>query len=151
MTIDPNEQLLRRVNRHTIILVVILCCILGFAGSAFLLHLKASVLSLRLSWMGEDLKVYSPKDGPFVVTHLFQPWSGTQECSVATLPVPVTIIDSRGHYFSREELHALTWIGASGRTNSPPPVGRHVKAFYWVPKETDRTSTDNTLSRKDPR
>ena len=134
---DPKEVIVRRLNRHTIILALVVCCILAVGGVSFLRRIDDGMHTLRLSWMNGGLKVYSSKDGPFVVTHLFQPWSGSRESSVAQLLEPVTIIDSRGHYFTLAEIQALTWVGASGSTNAPPAVGTDLKAFYWIPRETE--------------
>jgi hypothetical protein len=148
---DPKQETVRRLNRHSIILALLVCCIVGIAGAIFLRTMPDRMYALRLSWMDDGLKVYSAKDGPFVVTHLFQPWSGSRESSVARLPEPVTIIDSRGHYFTRAEIQALTWVGASGRTNSPPAAGTVVKAFYWIPRETEPSSEHDRFRKKESR
>ncbi|MFO1488422.1 MAG: hypothetical protein U1F65_08085 [Verrucomicrobiota bacterium] len=92
---------------------------------------------LKATWRGESLKIYSAKDGPWVVTHLVKMRDGTNEYAVAQLPSPVTIIDSRGEYFSTGVIQSLTWITRSGSTSAPPVVGHPMKAFYFVPEQTE--------------
>jgi len=148
---DPTKAMRRRLNRHTIGLVLVACCIVAVAGVSLLHRVHEDIAALQLSWMGDRLKVYSSKDGPFVVTHLFQPWSGSRESSVALLPEPVTIIDSRGHQFSHADIQSLTWVGTSGKTAPPPLVGTDLKAFYWVPQETDRISDHDIFRNRELR
>lgn len=148
---DSKEPMPYRLNKRTIILAFVVCCIVAGAGARFLHTVHESTSALRLSWTDHGLKVYSAKDGPFVLTHLFQPWSGSRESSVAQLPEPVTIIDSRGHYFTHAEIQALAWIGASGCTNSPPSAGTDLKAFYLVPRATDPTSEHDIFMKKELR
>jgi hypothetical protein len=148
---DANKAIVRRMNRHTVILVALLCGVAIGIGVLFARRMHEDISSLKLSWMNDGLKAYSSSDGPFVITHLFHPWSGSRESSVAQLPQPVTVIDSRGHFFTHADIRGLTWVGASGETNSPPSVGTDLKAFYWVPKETDRTSEHDIFRKKELR
>ena len=67
---------MQRLNRHPIILMVIVCGIAVAIAGALLRRVDQDICSLRLSWMDNGLEAYSPKDGPFVIIHLFQPWSG---------------------------------------------------------------------------
>ena len=90
----------------------------------------------RTAWGTGSLHICSPKDGPWVVTHLVKLPDGTNEYAIAQLPSPATIIDSRGEHFTTNFLQSLTWITHSGSTSAPPAIGHPMKAFYFVPEET---------------
>ena len=93
----------------------------------------------RVSWGTDYLQIYSAKDGPLFITHLVKLQAGTNEYAVAQLPVPVTVIDSRGQLFSTGLMHSHTWVTPSGATTAPPVVGHPMKAFYFVPEQTKPT------------
>jgi len=137
---DQQAGIYRRLNLHTVILVILVFAVLIVSGRTLFRGALAQLHTLSLYWSGDELHAYSAKDGPYVVTHLFQPGSSSQQRSVAQLSNPVTIIDSSGHYFTYEEIQALTWVGSSGDTISPPAVGAEIKALYWIPRQTDRAS-----------
>lgn len=136
------ETTSRQYNGKVIVGMLVVCCVIVAVGilSHWIHKIREDVYALGASWQNDALHVYSAKDGPFVVTHLYQPRSDSRGSSVAQLPEPVTIIDSSGHYFTLTEIRALKWVGASGGKASPPSPGTEVKAFYWVPKETESTS-----------
>ena len=93
----------------------------------------------HVAWDKDSLYLYSAKDGPLFITHLVKLQAGTNEYAVAQLPVPVTVIDSRGQLFSTGLMHSLTWVTLSGATTAPPVVGHPMKAFYFVPEQTKPT------------
>ncbi len=126
---------LQRWNLFWLVLVASTALVLG--AIFFVRMMTERVARLEATWRGDNLHIHSAKDGPFIVTHLFKPWINDQESCVAQLPQPMTIIDSRGHYFSGQEISSLIWIGASGRTNTPPSVGTPLRVFYLVPCQTD--------------
>lgn len=90
----------------------------------------------RVTWDENTLRVSSPKDGPWVITHLIKLRDGASEYAVARLPAPATIIDSRGERYTLESIQALPWITRSGATSPPPAIGHPMKAFYFVPEES---------------
>ena len=92
---------------------------------------------LHGSWREDSFHVFSITDGPFIVTHLFIPWQDNQPSTVAQLNPPVTIIDSRGHHFTMEQISSMTWIDASGKQLAPPAIGSPLKTFYIVPKQAE--------------
>jgi hypothetical protein len=134
-TSNPTFRCLRRWNLFWLGVVTAAGLVLGAVLT--LKTISDRVTRLEISWRGDSLQIYSAKDGPFVVTHLFRQWSNDHESCVAQLPQPITIIDSKGYYISAQEISALTWIGASGKTNAPPPAGTPLRAFYLVPRQTD--------------
>lgn len=95
------------------------------------------IYRLSAVWSGEQIHVSSLKDGPWLVTHLVVYQNGYWR-AVAQLPAPVTIIDSRGHYFSREEIDKLKWIDFDGEKQAPPTVGEEIGVMYVVPNEGKR-------------
>lgn len=135
---DQEKQLYRLVRWNRLWLVLLILLVLGFTGLFCVKKVLKNVYSLHVAWHGDALHVYSGKDGPFVITHLVK--LGNSEYAAAQLPHPVTIIDSRGHYFSKVDIESLEWIGTSGKQQSPPAVGTDVKAFYFIPLETEPTS-----------
>jgi len=114
-------------------LVLIILVLLGMAGLWFLRMKTEKMFRLSACWSGDQIHVSSAKDGPWLVTHLvaYQAYGGWR--AVAQLTNPVTIIDSRGHYFSREEIDKLEWVDFSGGTQTPPAVGEEIGVMYIVP------------------
>jgi hypothetical protein len=94
---------------------------------------------LRAFWTPTGLRILSTKDGPWVVTHLVKKRSEQEEFAVAQLPTPVTIIDSRGEFFTTNILYSLTWISPHGDKVAPPREGQPMSAYYYVPLETEAT------------
>ena len=118
---NTDLQTLRRWNQFLLLIVIL--AMIGLGGGYIFRAMDTQAGRLNAAWRGDTLHLYSGRDGPFVVTHLFKPWNDGIESSVAELPDPITIIDSRGERISADEIGALTWIGASGKTNTPPPAG----------------------------
>lgn len=112
----------------------------GAFGIIFVRHQLTQMSRPNAAWGTSTLHIYSAKDGPWVVTHLVKLRQGTNEYAVAQLPVPATIIDSRGEYFTADFLQSLTWITRSGATSAPPEIGHPMKAFYFVPEESNDVS-----------
>jgi hypothetical protein len=111
---------------------------LAVLGVTLIKWIDNRMFPLRVSWRSDKLHVSSSKDGPWIVTHLVM--RDTNQYAVAALPTPVAIIDSRGEYFTTNFLQSLTWIANSGETSAPPRYGQRMKAFYFVPKQTDASS-----------
>ena len=137
---NQDKQILRliRWNRFWLLVLWLLLLALGclFCVKSVIKNIRKDVYSLRATWHGNTLHVHSVKDGPFVVTHLVKLRSPHGEYAAAQLPSPITIIDSRGHYFSKAEIDSLEWIGISGEEQVPPAVGAKVETFYFIPLET---------------
>lgn len=102
----------------------------------FIRHQLADTFRPRIAWRTDSLHINSAKDGPWVVTHLIKLREGTNEYTVAQLPSPATIIDSRGERFTTNFLQSLTWVTHSGATSAPPASGHPMRALYFVPEET---------------
>jgi hypothetical protein len=136
--LDSTVHIMTSTTQKTLagLLVVALLICLGFV---FLQHAVHEVHRLRVMWDGDNVHVFSASDGPFVMTHLARMRDGTNEYAVAQLPSPVTIIDSRGERFSAGFIDSLTWITPSGSTSAPPAVGSPMKAFYYIPEQTEVT------------
>lgn len=130
-------HLIRR-NRFWLLMLWLLVLAIGalFCLNIALKNIHKDIYSLRAAWHGDTLHLVSAKDGPFMVTHLVKLRSSESEYAIAQLPQPVTIIDSRGHYFSKADIDGLTWIGFSGKEQPPPAVGAEVRALYFIPLET---------------
>jgi hypothetical protein len=127
-----DKQIVRLIRWNRLWLLVLLLLLLAAVARFYYNSVIKDVYSLHATWGGNTLHVHSAKDGPFVVTHLVK----LEEYAVAQLPRPITIIDSRGHYFSKSDIDKLDWIGSQGDKQAPPAVGTDVKAFYFVPLET---------------
>jgi hypothetical protein len=118
------------------LIVLLTIGFLAVAAIAVVRHQMTEMFRPKAAWGTSTLHVYSAKDGPWIITHLIKLRDGTNEYAVAQLPAPVTIIDSRGEHFTTNFLQSLTWITHSGDTSAPPAVGHPMKAFYFVPEES---------------
>jgi hypothetical protein len=109
---------------------------LGASACLIIYGMTQHVSRLQASWDGDSLHIYSAKDGPWIVTHLVQlrPNSRFYD-SIAQLPVPVTIIDSRGEHFPLGSMQSLPWIDHSGARVAPPKAGQPMSAFYFAPEQ----------------
>ncbi len=133
---SQEKHITRLVWWNRLWLILLLLIFLGFAARFYVKSVLKDIYSLNVEWSGDTLHVFSVKDGPFVVTHLVKLRSRDGEYAAALLPDPVTIIDSRGHHFSKADIDRLEWIGTSGEKQAAPTVGAKVKAFYFIPLET---------------
>lgn len=130
-------------TKHSDVLARVLFSLLTLAflavAGAWLLRWQArEIFRLSARWSGEQIHVYSSKDGPWYVTHLVVYQSNGYWRAVAQLPTPVTIIDSRGHYFTAEQISKLQWIDLRGETQAPPVVGENIGVMYSEPAEGKR-------------
>ena len=106
------------------------------AGWILFRDIEQRTFRLRVSWTNNNLHICSAKDGPWIVTHLVQmrPNSRFYD-SVAQLPTPLTIIDSRGEYFPLQAMQSLSWVDHSGAQVAAPKPGQPMSAFYFVPEQ----------------
>ena len=137
---NQEKQIYRLIRWNRFWLFLFLFLAIAFAGLLYARSVLKDIHSLHVAWRGDALHVYSAKDGHFVITHLVKLSSPQGEYAAAQLPRPVTIIESRGHYFSKADIEGLEWIGISGEEQPPPAVGADVKVFYFIPKETESIS-----------
>ena len=109
---------------------------IAVAGWILFHRMTQDMFRLRASWTNAVLHIYSAKDGPWIVTHLVQmrPNSRFYD-SVAQLPTPITIIDSRGEHFSLAAMQSLSWVDSSGAHVAAPKQGQPMSAFYFVPEQ----------------
>jgi hypothetical protein len=128
------RDLLARVFIGLIILVMLVT-----AGILLLRTTFENMYQLSADWSGEQIHVYSMSDGPWLVTHLVAyQTNGYYWRAIAQLPSPVTITDSAGHYFSRQEIDKLQWVDTKGEKEAPPAVGENVGVMYIIPAESRR-------------
>jgi len=128
-------------HRHGVaiaFLILISLALLAITGAWFVRWQTTEMFRLSARWSGEQIHVYSAKDGPWYVTHLVAYQSNGYWRAVAQLPTPVTIIDSRGHYFTPEQIGKLQWIDLCGETQAPPVVGENIGVMYSEPAEGKR-------------
>jgi hypothetical protein len=135
---NESERALRRGRFNRIWLAILTIAFVSVAGLWVLDKQVEEAFQLQAGWSGDLLHVYSIKDGPWLVTHLIVYGDSGYWQAIAQLPQPVTIVDSAGHYFSKNDLDVLEWKDLHGKRQSPPSVGESVGLMYVVPSEGRR-------------
>jgi hypothetical protein len=84
----------------------------------------------RVWWERDTVVIGSGNDGPYVVTHLAVKPAGEGFREVAALPSPVGIVESGRTVLGAEQVAALEWKDAAGRTVAAPAAGTPLRALY---------------------
>jgi hypothetical protein len=113
--------------------VLIIFILLGIAGVSVLRAIYSRAVRPTARWADNNIHVYSPKDGPWFITHLQSYQAGGMMRATAQLSTPVTILDSSGHYFTPEEIKAMIWTDYKGEVQTPPSSGDPIGVMYIVP------------------
>lgn len=121
------------VSRFLLILITL--ALLVTAGIWILDRYSTEMFRLSAKWVDDQIHVSSPRDGPWYVTHLVVYESEGHWQAIAQLPKPITIIDSRGHHFTREQINALEWTNLEGARQDPPTMNTAIGVMYLVPQE----------------
>ena len=114
---------------------LLLLVLIVLATGQFLVSRLREATQPRADWSGGQIHVRAAKDGPWLITHLVVYDGNGRLKAVAQLPTPVTIIDSRGHRFSREEIDSLEWINTQDEREEPPATGDKIGVMFLIPSE----------------
>lgn len=113
---DPEVRSLRRIVTAQGVAIVAL--ILWLAYERLVLYIDRSRSSLTVESQGEDLRIKTTSDGPFVITHLMATGYSDSDTRVAALPQPLACIDSGGLIIPK--VADLDWRDTRGEVASPP-------------------------------
>lgn len=128
---EPEKRVRRLLVWNQVWLCLLILVLAAWWFSAFVARSREDMASLSAGWDGAGLKLRSPTDGPFVVTHVVN--YGVGDKSWAALPRPLAVIDSYGAYLRAEDIRRLDWQDYFGQKVAAPTDLSHVTVLYYIP------------------